>query len=168
MTAPPPARLSGVPTRAAARGEGDEAGPAAGRGEGDEAGLAARWGEGEVGFGAGEGAEAGAAGAAARVGPAIEVPASFEAVETPEGVLYRRRARYDAAHLVGRSALGPASRARAGGLACLALDPAIAPLDPASFLYVDTETTGLAGGTGTIAFLVGMARFEGGGFVLEQ
>jgi uncharacterized protein len=172
MTAPPPARLSGGPMRGATRGEGEEAGLAAAQGEGDEAWPTARRGEGEAGFGTGEGegegAEARAAGAAARVGPAIEVPASFEAVETPEGVLYRRRARYDAAHLVGRSALGPASRARAGGLACLALDPALAPLDPASFLYVDTETTGLAGGTGTIAFLVGMARFEGDGFVLEQ
>ena len=37
------------------------------------------------------------------------------------------------------------------------------------FAFLDTETSGLAGGTGTYAFLVGAARFvEGGEFVLQQ
>ncbi len=101
-------------------------------------------------------------------GTAFEAPASFEPVETPDGVFYRRLVRYGAAHAVGRGALGPAGRARAGGLAHLALDPALAPLDPASFLYVDTETTGLAGGTGTLAFLIGLASFDGEAWALEQ
>ena len=39
---------------------------------------------------------------------------------------------------------------------------------PHGWLYLDTETTGLAGGTGTHAFLVGVGRFEQGGFVLRQ
>lgn len=33
--------------------------------------------------------------------------------------------------------------------------------DPESLLFLDTETTGLAGGTGTLAFLVGAARIRG-------
>jgi uncharacterized protein len=37
-----------------------------------------------------------------------------------------------------------------------------------SWLFLDTETTGLAGGTGTCAFLVGLAWFEGGGLAIEQ
>lgn len=35
-------------------------------------------------------------------------------------------------------------------------------------LLVDTETTGLAGGTGTLAFLVGVAWWEGGELVVRQ
>lgn len=34
--------------------------------------------------------------------------------------------------------------------------------------FIDTETSGLAGGTGTYAFLVGVGRFEAGEFVVRQ
>lgn len=37
-----------------------------------------------------------------------------------------------------------------------------------SFAFLDTETSGLAGGTGTFAFLVGAGRFEGDHFHLAQ
>ncbi|MBM3790017.1 MAG: hypothetical protein FJW35_06655 [Acidobacteria bacterium] len=40
--------------------------------------------------------------------------------------------------------------------------------NPANWLFLDTETTGLAGGTGTYAFLVGIAWWEGDGLVVEQ
>lgn len=40
--------------------------------------------------------------------------------------------------------------------------------DAKSWLFLDTETTGLAGGTGTYAFLVGMAWWEDDGLVVEQ
>jgi uncharacterized protein YprB with RNaseH-like and TPR domain len=40
--------------------------------------------------------------------------------------------------------------------------------DPESWLFLDTETTGLAGGTGTYAFLVGLAWWDGGGLQVEQ
>ena len=36
------------------------------------------------------------------------------------------------------------------------------------WLFLDLETTGLAGGTGTYAFLVGLGRLTGDGFLLEQ
>ena len=41
-------------------------------------------------------------------------------------------------------------------------------LDPGRWLFLDTETTGLAGGTGTYAFLVGIAWWEKGGLAVEQ
>ncbi len=41
-------------------------------------------------------------------------------------------------------------------------------LDPHRWLFLDTETTGLAGGTGTYAFLVGAARWEAQAFTVEQ
>lgn len=44
------------------------------------------------------------------------------------------------------------------------------PLEPqpGNRVCIDTETTGLAGGSGTIAFLVGVARFRGGALELTQ
>lgn len=93
----------------------------------------------------------------------------FVRIETPAGPLYRRVVRYPASHRVGRFAVADAKSADPTLIALLALDPSLAAIDPRSILYVDTETTGLAGGTGTVAFLLGMARFEeDGAFVLEQ
>src|SRR2546427_2523082 len=40
--------------------------------------------------------------------------------------------------------------------------------DPSRWLFLDTETTGLAGGTGTYAFLVGIAWWDAGGLQVEQ
>ncbi len=40
--------------------------------------------------------------------------------------------------------------------------------DPAKLIYLDTETTGLAGGTGTCAFLIGIGALEGSQFVIRQ
>ena len=36
------------------------------------------------------------------------------------------------------------------------------------FIFLDTETTGLSGGTGTMAFMVGVARFRGESLAMEQ
>lgn len=40
--------------------------------------------------------------------------------------------------------------------------------DPSKWLFLDTETTGLAGGTGTYAFLIGLAWWDAGGLQVEQ
>jgi uncharacterized protein len=55
-----------------------------------------------------------------------------------------------------------------GRLAVLGNDPALRGLNYGQALFLDTETTGLAGGTGTVAFLIGLGWFEGGGFVTRQ
>jgi uncharacterized protein YprB with RNaseH-like and TPR domain len=47
-------------------------------------------------------------------------------------------------------------------------DPRIADLPLSAFAFLDTETSGLMGGTGTYAFLVGVGRFIDGRFVLRQ
>jgi uncharacterized protein len=44
----------------------------------------------------------------------------------------------------------------------------LAPSDLRRPLFLDTETTGLSGGTGTVAFLVGLAWREAGGLTLAQ
>ncbi|HVO59188.1 MAG TPA: ribonuclease H-like domain-containing protein [Dongiaceae bacterium] len=40
--------------------------------------------------------------------------------------------------------------------------------NPEKWLFLDTETTGLAGGTGTYAFLVGIGWWDAGGLQVEQ
>ena len=47
-------------------------------------------------------------------------------------------------------------------------DPRIAEMPIHKFAFLDTETSGMAGGTGTYAFLVGAARFVDGKFTLQQ
>ncbi|HEX9091810.1 MAG TPA: ribonuclease H-like domain-containing protein [Anaerolineales bacterium] len=44
----------------------------------------------------------------------------------------------------------------------------IAERDPETIVFLDTETSGLAGGTGTFAFLVGVGRYTSEGFHLAQ
>lgn len=47
-------------------------------------------------------------------------------------------------------------------------DGRIANQDPEKLVFLDTETSGLAGGTGTFAFLVGVGRYTPEGFHLAQ
>jgi len=56
----------------------------------------------------------------------------------------------------------------AAALRLLAPDAPEAIADAQQWLFLDTETTGLAGGTGTYPFLVGLAWWEGGGLEVEQ
>jgi uncharacterized protein YprB with RNaseH-like and TPR domain len=53
-------------------------------------------------------------------------------------------------------------------LAAWAGEPRFQELPLESYAFLDTETSGLAGGTGTYAFLVGVGRFMKGEFQLEQ
>jgi len=47
-------------------------------------------------------------------------------------------------------------------------DGTIPRAHPTKWAFLDTETTGLAGGTGTYAFLIGVGSIEPGGFRLRQ
>jgi len=47
-------------------------------------------------------------------------------------------------------------------------DPSLVQRKPESFVFLDTETSGLAGGTGTYAFLIGVGNFTTAGFELSQ
>ena len=53
-------------------------------------------------------------------------------------------------------------------LAAVARDETLRPLTPSQLAFLDVETTGLAGGTGSYVFLVGIGHFDGGAFVIEQ
>jgi uncharacterized protein YprB with RNaseH-like and TPR domain len=60
---------------------------------------------------------------------------------------------------------GPLNR---DALRLLAPDAPAIVADPQQWLFLDTETTGLAGGTGTYAFMVGLAWWDAGGLEVEQ
>jgi uncharacterized protein YprB with RNaseH-like and TPR domain len=100
---------------------------------------------------------------------ALENDLPFDTTETPAGPLHVRQKRLSPGHRTGRAELGPAYDASAELLSLLALDPTLARCDVRGALFLDTETTGLARGAGTVAFLVGLAWWHGAGtFVLEQ
>jgi uncharacterized protein YprB with RNaseH-like and TPR domain len=63
-----------------------------------------------------------------------------------------------------RGALEVDTRVVAG----LAHDPGFAGVDLSRMLILDTETTGLAGGAGTVPFLIGLGLFEDGVLKVEQ
>lgn len=96
-----------------------------------------------------------------------------DVVETAHGVFFRRRTVYPAAHTYGEIRLGDFLAASSQSAAALARTPELADVPLQHMLFLDTETTGLAGGTGTHAFMVGLGYFaaEGGAgreFVLDQ
>ena len=75
--------------------------------------------------------------------------------------------------LAGKCRHGCRNIAEAFGLdmkaaAVLANDPVIGNYKCDDGLFLDTETTGLAGGTGTMAFLIGLGWFEEGCFHVRQ
>ena len=85
---------------------------------------------------------------------------------TPRGDVFIAQQSFAHDHRHGETALLP-SRPLAL-IAEWAADPRVASLPISRFAFLDTETSGLAGGTGTYAFLVGAARFVDGCFVLKQ
>jgi uncharacterized protein YprB with RNaseH-like and TPR domain len=94
--------------------------------------------------------------------------APWPSVETAHGLLHVVERWLEPDHHHGRAPLAAGLRTRPGTLAVLTRDAALDELDVSRALYLDTETTGLAGGTGTVAFLVGLARFEDGVLGIEQ
>jgi uncharacterized protein YprB with RNaseH-like and TPR domain len=90
-----------------------------------------------------------------------------EVVDTPAGRLVTVRREFPFTHRHGRLALGHALDASPALLGLIAR-PEEVPAEVRGLLFLDTETTGLAGGTGTYAFLVGAGYVEGDRFVVAQ
>jgi len=84
----------------------------------------------------------------------------FVREERASGPLFRRHQVLSPSHHVGRMPVDAAASSRPELLGLLALDPQVSASDPRRALYFDTETTGLGGGAGVLAFLVGLAWFD--------
>ncbi|HEX6210784.1 MAG TPA: ribonuclease H-like domain-containing protein [Methylomirabilota bacterium] len=91
--------------------------------------------------------------------------------DTPHGPTLVVERFYPADHWHGLVRVGDlqgCGLAASPGLALLGATPEPEPGPPRPLLFVDLETTGIAGGAGTYAFLVGCARFEPHGFRVSQ
>jgi len=98
----------------------------------------------------------------------IEALLPGEILATEHGACFLHREHYPLDHLHGGLPLSALLAHPAQVPALLARDERLAALDPTRWAFVDTETTGLAGGTGTYAFLVGIGLFEADGFTVYQ
>lgn len=110
--------------------------------------------------------ETGSPAAARQARPAVTLPGALE--ETPHGPLHRVVQYLPPRHHHGRIEIARALDVRSEIAAALALDPALDGVDLRRMLLLDTETTGLSGGTGTLPFLIGMAWFEDESLRVEQ
>lgn len=91
-----------------------------------------------------------------------------EEIETPAGTAFRIDAAYPFDYQHGRRRLDELSNFRPDFAAKVAQDPSLDNVGLRDLVFLDTETTGLVGGAGTIAFLVGVGFFVEQGFELRQ
>ncbi|MFT3890032.1 MAG: ribonuclease H-like domain-containing protein [Anaerolineales bacterium] len=85
---------------------------------------------------------------------------------TPRGEVFVTEHVYPSDHIYGASPL--LSSFPISYISKWANDTSLSTLPLTKFAFLDTETSGLSGGTGTYAFLVGVARFIEDKFVLRQ
>ncbi len=87
--------------------------------------------------------------------------------DTPQGPVWLRQ-RHITAALAPMLPWNDCRELTPADLVLLAKSWAFQEIRLEDILFFDTETTGLAGGTGTRAFLVGMARWDGNGLDIRQ
>ncbi|MCU1339288.1 MAG: hypothetical protein JWO19_4869 [Bryobacterales bacterium] len=98
---------------------------------------------------------------------AVEEWLGGEAVETAHGRHFETEKLYERHRRHGSADIG--SLADLPGDLLAAISGGATPLTPpAEWAFLDTETTGLAGGSGTCAFLVGIGRITPEGFRVRQ
>ncbi len=87
---------------------------------------------------------------------------------TPAGPCLVATASYPLEELRGGWTLGATLATGGAMVAACSRDPRLADFDFRRAAFLDTETSGLAGGAGTFAFMVGIGLFEGGRYVVRQ
>jgi uncharacterized protein YprB with RNaseH-like and TPR domain len=87
-------------------------------------------------------------------------------LETPQGETYVVEARYPSDYHHGEKPIQITAPLHV--IAEWAGEQRLRDFLPGSFAFLDTETTGLQGGAGTYAFLIGVGRFDGDEFHLAQ
>jgi len=106
--------------------------------------------------------------AASGSGRPLEEVVDGEEIVTAAGRFFCAGGRWGSTHRHGACCLGDLAPLDMARVALLANDRALAGLDFTRGVFLDTETTGLAGGAGTLAFLIGLGWFEGAGFTVKQ
>ena len=93
-----------------------------------------------------------------KAGTSIQDVLPGHLVSTRRGEAFIYEEIYDAEYRHGEVSLE--TDAPLNLMAAWANDPRLLSMPPEAFAFLDTETSGMAGGTGTYAFLVGVGRFE--------
>jgi len=81
-------------------------------------------------------------------------------IDTPLGAAFVHEETYAVDHTHGSHALGDVLSQSPSIAAQIGNAPAFENVDLSRVVFLDTETTGLSGGTGTFAFLVGVGAFQ--------
>ncbi len=89
-------------------------------------------------------------------------------VWTPAGPCLVATTRYPLEEARGGWALGALLEVSSGAAAACGRDLRLAEFDFGRAAFLDTETSGLSGGAGTFAFMVGVGLFEAGGYAVHQ
>lgn len=99
---------------------------------------------------------------------AIEDLVSGRFHTTSRGQCFVAETSYPVEHVHGDLALSSFLELSSDVVASLEQDSRVADVDLRRACFLDTETTGLSGGTGTMAFIVGLGFFGEEGFELRQ
>ncbi len=91
-----------------------------------------------------------------------------EPQDTPYGPAFIIETQYPGTHEHGSNPLNSLKHFESQSAAEMAADPSLEGLSLDGLVFLDTETTGLAGGAGTVVFLVGIGKFVEGEFWLRQ
>ncbi len=97
----------------------------------------------------------------------LELP-GMELVQERRGAYLLRTMRFELGHQQGHAALGDLLNLPPGATAIAGKDAGLEGFDFRQAVFLDTETSGLAGGAGTIVFLTGVGQFEGDHYVVRQ
>jgi uncharacterized protein YprB with RNaseH-like and TPR domain len=89
-------------------------------------------------------------------------------IDTPNGPALVIEKTFPLQHVHGKSRILSLQNMDAELAADVARDPGLREAMLADLRFLDTETTGLVGGAGTVAFLVGIGRFIDDGFRIRQ
>ena len=98
----------------------------------------------------------------------LEEVLSGKFISTPFGDSFVRENYFPQDYKCGEVDLFKIFQSSAKTISGLARDDRLKEIDIHKTIFLDTETTGLAGGTGTYIFLVGIGYFEGDQFCVRQ
>ena len=89
-------------------------------------------------------------------------------VDTPVGKCVLREKRFDLDFLHGQYQINSFLNISQNILKLVSKQSDLVNYDPFKVLFIDTETTGLAGGTGTFTFIIGVGFFTDDEFMIQQ
>jgi uncharacterized protein YprB with RNaseH-like and TPR domain len=98
----------------------------------------------------------------------IEQLIKGEVISTPEGNTFLTKEHFSPQYRYGEMALADIFGIPTYPAHLLSKDERLKELDFRKALFLDTETTGLSGGTGTFAFMVGLGFFQEDRFLVHQ